>query len=194
MCVSKIGAVYLAAGNSKRFGSNKLLYTIDKKPMFLHGLEILEKAVQEEILSEVVVVTQYAEIMKYASDHHLTAVFNSESDQGISHSISLGLAEICETTDACLFLVADQPYISKSSITRLISNWHASSKGIACMSWESHMGNPVLFASTYYPELFSLTGDTGGKKIAKKHMDDVLLCQADQEKELKDLDTLTVLS
>ena len=43
MCVSKIGAVYLAAGNSKRFGSNKLLYTIDKKPMFLHGLEIWKK-------------------------------------------------------------------------------------------------------------------------------------------------------
>ena len=92
--------------------------------------------------------------MKYASDHDLTAVLIQKVIREFPIRFPLNSAKICETTDACLFLVADQPYISKSSITRLISNWHASSKGIACMSWESHMGNPVLFASTYYPELF----------------------------------------
>ena len=29
--------IYMAAGNSRRFGSNKLFYPIDGKPMYLNG-------------------------------------------------------------------------------------------------------------------------------------------------------------
>ena len=189
----KIGAVYLAAGNSIRFGSNKLLYPIEGKPMFMHGLSLLTKIVQEGVLDNLVVVTQYQEIMRYAKNQNLFAVLNSDSDKGISTSISLGLSFLSNTTDACLFLVADQPYVSKSSITRLITNWKSESKGIGCLSWKKKMGNPVLFSSHYYPELFSLTGDVGGKKIVKEHMEDVFLCEAMGERELTDLDTLTVV-
>ena len=35
--------IYLAAGNSRRFGSNKLYADLNGKPMFLHGLEALEQ-------------------------------------------------------------------------------------------------------------------------------------------------------
>ena len=35
---------YAAAGNSRRFGSNKLLYEIEGKPMYLLTLEKLKKA------------------------------------------------------------------------------------------------------------------------------------------------------
>ena len=37
----KISLIMLAAGNSRRFGSNKLLYEIDGKPMYRHILEKL---------------------------------------------------------------------------------------------------------------------------------------------------------
>ena len=37
----KIALIMLAAGNSRRFGSNKLLYEIDGKPMYRHMLEKL---------------------------------------------------------------------------------------------------------------------------------------------------------
>ena len=37
----KIALIMLAAGNSRRFGSNKLLYEIDGKPMYRHILEKL---------------------------------------------------------------------------------------------------------------------------------------------------------
>ena len=38
----KIAFVMLAAGNSRRFGSNKLLYEIEGKPMYLLTLEKLK--------------------------------------------------------------------------------------------------------------------------------------------------------
>ena len=37
----KIGMILLAAGCSRRFGSNKLLYEIEGKPMYLRALERL---------------------------------------------------------------------------------------------------------------------------------------------------------
>ena len=37
----KIALIMLAAGNSWRFGSNKLLYEIEGKPMYWHILEKL---------------------------------------------------------------------------------------------------------------------------------------------------------
>ena len=37
-----IHIIYMAAGNSRRFGSNKLLYELDGKPMNRHLLDHLE--------------------------------------------------------------------------------------------------------------------------------------------------------
>ena len=39
--IMKIALIMLAAGNSRRFGSNKLLYEIEGKPMYRHILEKL---------------------------------------------------------------------------------------------------------------------------------------------------------
>ena len=39
----KLGLIMLAAGNSRRFGSNKLLYSIDGMPMYRHILLELKK-------------------------------------------------------------------------------------------------------------------------------------------------------
>ena len=38
-----IHIIYMAAGNSRRFGSNKLFYELDGKPMYRHLLERLIK-------------------------------------------------------------------------------------------------------------------------------------------------------
>ena len=62
----KLGLIMLAAGNSRRFGSNKLLYTIEGEPMYRHILSELMKV--REVLKEqghsceITVVTQYEEI------------------------------------------------------------------------------------------------------------------------------------
>ena len=50
----KIAMIMLAAGNSRRFGANKLLYEIDGIPMYRHVLEQLDdtKKKIENIYSE----------------------------------------------------------------------------------------------------------------------------------------------
>ena len=47
---------------------------------------------------------------------------------------------------------------------------------------------PVFFSGKYYPELLALTGDTGGKRVMRKYMQDVALLEVPDKKELTDMD------
>ena len=60
--------IMLAAGNSRRFGSNKLLYEIGGVPMYLRTLHKLQKAASELGNCEIIVVTQYTRIRSPGSD------------------------------------------------------------------------------------------------------------------------------
>lgn len=183
--------IYLAAGLSSRYGSNKLLDTIDGKPMFRHLLDILTIMKEEEPHRyELVVVTAYDEIEKAVENLPIKVVRNKEQELGISHSIHLGIEACGEIGqhDYVLFAVADQPYVQEDELFGFIHMYKRSYKGIGCLSYEGIMGNPVIFQGKFVPELLALRGDTGGKTIVKAHMEEVFLYEADSKKSLQDLD------
>ena len=86
-------------------------------------------------------------------------------------------------------MVCDQPFIKKETIERIVSKFCECNKGITAVSKDGVIGNPVLFSKKYIDELLSLKGDTGGKKVLKRHLDDVELVEAQDKIELIDIDT-----
>ena len=54
----KVGAILLAAGNSSRFGANKLLYEIEGNPLVQYSMEIISQLPFEQKI----VVTQYPQV------------------------------------------------------------------------------------------------------------------------------------
>ena len=102
-----IHIIYMAAGNSRRFGSNKLFYELDGKPMYRHLLERLveikdrynklKNAESNNPVIDVTVVTRYREILDYCSsipDCH--AVLSPDSEKGISYTIKAGIMAVQE--------------------------------------------------------------------------------------------------
>ena len=197
----------MAAGNSRRFGSNKLLYLYEGKPLYRHGLELLLKLKQEmgEKLT-VTVVTQYAEILEEVQDIFercgmagMQAVFCEESKLGASYTVRAGIEAVISQDpvsgqpkegqsmigekDYLMFMVADQPYLTLDSVRKLIrtavSREQSAFSGLLaeeCSRWEtlslrcgSIPGNPCMFRADLIPELMSLTGDQGGRKVLKRH-------------------------
>ena len=76
----KAAVIYLASGNSKRFGQeNKLLQMIGTKPMYRYGLDRLIDLCKDYEGFEIIVVTQYQEIMKQTQYDPITTVFCPES-------------------------------------------------------------------------------------------------------------------
>ena len=211
--------IYLAAGNSTRFGTNKLLYQLNGKCMYLYGLEVMEAMQQEHLIENIVLVTQYEEIRQKV-EKCFTGIYvvrNPHPEQGISSSIRLGVEKVLnlekdcgkqcrknykknygepghyrenQDEEGCMFAVADQPYLTAWSLRKMIQCWKDSDKGIVVSSHGERLGNPVIFARKYYEELSRLEGDVGGKQVIKKHLDDVQMFEM-PEPELKDLDSPT---
>ena len=180
----KIAVILEAAGNSSRFGSNKLLHVMDDgRPMISSILD----AVSPLDVYKKVLVTQYDEVAAMAPEFDV--VVNDRPDLGISRSMQLGL-HAGGDADAYMFCVCDQPGLSTTTIERLIEAYKKGTAGIVSLAWQGKMCNPKIFSSRYKEELMRLSGDTGGRQIISSHRDDILLIEAESEDEVRDIDTL----
>lgn len=178
----KVGAILLAAGNSSRFGANKLLYEIEGNPLVQYSMEIISQLPFEQKI----VVTQYPQVEQLAKRLGLSWVRNENPELGISHSIHLGLEKQGDM-DGWMFLVGDQPWLCRETVEKLLETFRESLRGIAAVRCGENIGNPVIFSRAYKKELEKLSGDWGGKKILLLHREDVEFVAAKPE-ELVDLD------
>lgn len=210
-----IHIIYMAAGNSRRFGSNKLFYELDGKPMYRHLLERLieikdrynklkkagkkiKNAESNNPVIDITVVTRYREILDYCSsipDCH--EVLSPDSEKGISYTIKAGIMAVQEQKktgmqDYYMFAVADQPYLKSQSMIKLIDKV-LENKGnkrlVFSLRCGNAVGNPCVFHSSLIPQLLSLEGDKGGRSVAKKY--DCVYVDIADERELMDIDILS---
>ncbi len=179
----KLGCVVMAAGNARRFGENKLAAEVRGRSLILRALE----AIPAEEFDEIVVVTQYPEVLNLAKDFHFTALSNQHPDWGISHTIRLGL-EALGNCGGAMFLVSDQPLLRRDSVHALVERWRFQPDKIAALAHGGVRGNPCVFPAQFFPELLELREDCGGNTVIRRHEEDLILLDV-PEKELTDVDT-----
>ena len=179
----KLGCVIMAAGNARRFGENKLAAEVRGRSLIRRALE----AVPADGCEQVIVVTQYPEIMELAEAFRFAALRNEHPDWGISHTIRLGL-EALGDCDGAMFLVSDQPLLRRESVQALTELWQAQPDRIAALAHGGVRGNPCIFPARYFPELLALREDHGGSSIIRRHEEDLVLLEVPGG-ELEDVDT-----
>ena len=138
---------------------------------------------------DVIVVLQTGSKLARRVAETVRIVYNPEPRNGISGSMRISVDSVSGSTDAVLFTLADQPFVSASMLRRLIDTAEKSSAGIISYSVGGDPRNPALFKSRYFPELISIKGDRGGKVLIKGHEDDAILIQAQSPACLFDVDT-----
>lgn len=175
-------AILLAAGNSCRFGKNKLLERVHGKLLYEHVLSIVQALEWEEII----LVTQYEEIWNRETGKGITLIKNERPEEGIAFSISLGMKAAGPEADV-MFFVCDQPYLKKETVIGMREMFLKHPEGIVCATSKERTGNPNIFSSVFYDELMSLKGDKGGKRVIKAHLELVRYYRV-EERELKDMD------
>ena len=198
-----LNLIILAAGQSERFGTNKLLTDINGKPMYRHVFDHLDRFYRAHSENcRVTVVSQYKEILEAAQAAGFMAVHNPRPQDGISLSIRLGLeagsgndpvkpASIDDKdphpSEGAVFFTSDQPYLSYESIEDFLELARTSKAGMVSVVHSGVSGNPVSFDRSYYPELMELTDDIGGKRVLNSHLEDVAWFEM-SAKELMDID------
>lgn len=184
----KLQIIYLAAGNSRRFGKNKLLYKLDGKPMYRHLLERLVKICKNHPFWGITVVTQYNEIYDESQKAGIHAVLSEDSRKGISYSINAGIKASPPEADAYAFFVADQPFLTEKTAESFLAYMEQKKAELGSVKHKDRAGNPTWFAARYREELLALSGDTGGRKLLKKYSEKVSFCEVEDAKELEDID------
>ena len=93
--------IYMAAGNSRRFGSNKLLFPWQGKPLYRHTFDLLlerQQAWADRCPFSITVVTQYEQILRelgeLSGQEGLFLVYCADSKKGVSYTIRAGIQAV----------------------------------------------------------------------------------------------------
>ncbi len=186
----KVGGVVMAAGLSRRFGSNKLISPFMGKPLVRW---VVEAALESRLAPIAVVLGHEHERVQAAltglqADARLAFVHNDRHRQGQSSSVSVGLAAIESIVDAAMFLPADQPRLDCAVIDRLIAAFEQSGRGICHPAVAGRRYGPAVFGSHYFPALRRLQGDAGGRSVIETNRDAAIAVSFPDETPFRDVD------
>ena len=184
-----IRGILLAAGYSKRFGSNKLLQALPAgspqagTPIALAAARHFLDALPDSVA---VVRPRAQKLAKILRDAGCNTVMCKNAGEGMGTSLAAGVRA---TPDANGWVVAlaDMPFVRPDTI-RTVAKALQEGASIAAPSFQGKRGHPVGFARRFYEELSTLHGDDGARQFLKQHPDWVTLFEVDDPGVLRDID------
>lgn len=177
----KLEAVVMAAGLSRRMGTNKLLLKLGDKFIYEHILDTLAKG----NFYRVHVVSSYDQVLAGAEKRNFNPIYNDQNKDGRARSIVLA-TKAADPDSALAFFVADQPLLTLGTIESLVKSFKERDLPTYPV-YKNIKGNPVIFPKTYKEGLLALKGDQGGRVLLKDHpVNEVEISSC---LELKDIDT-----
>ena len=167
----KIGAIVLAAGQSRRMGTQKLLLPYAGVTVIRH---IVEQVAGSCVDHMVVVAGRDAVAITAALDGlPITLVINELPDGDMLSSVRCGLRALPRECEAALIVLGDQPSITAKLINQITDTSVASRRGIVVPAYEGRRGHPLLFSVKYRAEVLTGYDGIGLKGLPDAHPDDV---------------------
>jgi molybdenum cofactor cytidylyltransferase len=190
----RIGAVLLAAGQSRRMGGpNKLLAELDGVPMVARVAQRLLASRARPIVA--VLGNQGDAVDAALGKLPVERVRNPDFAEGLSTSLKRGIAALPSDLDGALVCLGDMPLISGRHIDRLIAAFNPiEGRAIVVPTRRGRRGNPVLWSKRFFPEMGALTGDVGAKHLIGDHAEVIAEVEMDDNAILVDIDTPEVLA
>jgi molybdenum cofactor cytidylyltransferase len=182
-------AVVLAAGASARMtGRNKLLLPLGGEPVIRRTVRAVLGANPEEV---VVVTGSGADAVTKALDGLGAKIrFNPRHAEGQMTSVAAGVAALESTCDAVMVCLGDMALLESADYAELAGAFAAQSRATILVPWRDGIrGNPVVFASSFIPEVLAGSRNLGCRKLIADHPEDVHAYEPDHDRFFVDLDT-----
>lgn len=158
-----VAGIILAAGAASRMGQPKLLLPWKGQPLIRHALQTGLAAGLDPLI---VVTGAHANLMQAALDGlPARVVHNPHWQQGQSTSVRAGMQALPPDTQAVLFLLGDQPFVTPELIRQLVSTYARTGPAILAPYVGQQRTNPVLFDQSVFMLLCQLQGDAGARTI-----------------------------
>ncbi|MDP9250381.1 MAG: nucleotidyltransferase family protein [Chloroflexota bacterium] len=160
----RIGAVILAAGDSRRFGGRKQLATLEGKSLLEH---VLALALSAELSPVVAVVPVWLTPPTSLVHPAVSWVHNGNPELGMSHSLRLGVRALPAEVPAAVILLGDQPRVPVSDLQALIAA--RGREPIIGLRAGGRIGPPLLVERSHFKIVDEARGDIGLREVLGLH-------------------------
>lgn len=183
---ARIAAIVLAAGASRRMGSNKLLLDFDGEPMIRRAARRARAAGLDPV---VVVVGHEAERARTALDGLDCVLAESPDPTGpTSGSLHAGLHALPADVDAAVILLADMVRVDEPMLQSLTAAAAESAAPLVVSRYGDVTAPPLLFRRALWPELLAWHGEGCGKAVVHAHRHEATFIDRPVDA-LRDVDT-----
>ncbi|UCG24433.1 MAG: putative selenium-dependent hydroxylase accessory protein YqeC [Chloroflexota bacterium] len=184
---SRVTAVVLAAGESKRMGQTKQLLPWGETTVLGQTLANLTGS----LVHDVMVVTGHESpaTEAVAAGLGLPTIYNPAYATGeMISSLQAALPSLPANRSAVLVMLADQPMIGTETMNQLlIAYWRGRGRLVAPQH-QGRRGNPVIIDRSYFPELMALPPDSAPRALLRRHPEALFQLPVDDPAVLRDLD------
>lgn len=103
----------------------------------------------------------------------------------MSTSLKTGLKVLYDRTDAIMFILGDQPKVTKELLNKLIDAYKYSNAQL-CLpmintSDGKRHGHLIIIGRKLYPELLQIAGDIGAREVVKKYINYAKLVELEND-------------
>jgi molybdenum cofactor cytidylyltransferase len=168
---SSIEAIILAAGRSRRMGTQKLLLPFAAQTVIAH---IVDQVLAAPVRRAIIVVSSGADDVRAAvSQKSINLVENPNPDGEMLSSVRVGLRAIGADASAALIVLGDQPSLRADLISKIVGGFESSARGIVAPVYNGRRGHPLLIARRYFDEILTRYDAVGLRRLLAAHPDDV---------------------
>ena len=175
----------LAAGSASRFGSDKLSHGLP------HGVSIAVQSarhLRSELKDVLAVVRPGAEALSVQlTKEGCKVVVCENAAEGMGASLACAARAAGESAGYVVAL-GDMPFVRRTTIAA-VRDALAGGAALAAPYFRTQRGHPVGIAGRFFPQLVSLRGDEGAKKLLSENAKLLLKIPVGDPGAVRDIDT-----
>ncbi len=183
-----VGAVILAAGQSRRMGKPKLTLPWGSTTVIEQVVSTLLNAGITQI---VVVIGGAGEAIEaLLHGYPVQLVLNAEYARSeMIRSLQIGIEALGPSCQAALIALGDQPTITAEVVKKVVEAYDRTRASIVIPSYQMHRGHPWLVQRSLWPDLLALAEEQTLREFLQGHLDQISYIQVNTPGILEDLDT-----
>lgn len=192
-----IVALMLAAGCSRRFGSDK------RRVRLASGHTLLQASMAPVLAAGLPLYVvlrpgdDFAELGGCAMDAALPpaqCIVAPRAEEGMGASLADAVAALPESVAGCLVLLADMPALKPATLRRIAAALaEDGEEALVAPGWQGRRGHPVGFGRAWFDQLAQLDGDRGARELLQREAERLRLLPVDDPGILLDIDTVADL-
>lgn len=163
---AEIAVLLLAAGQSDRFGSDKLLVPLQGIAVALHAAARLAEIGAGR---QIAVCRAASPLAEELAARGFDIVVNPDPARGLSSSLALGVEQAEQVgAKAVLVALADMPFVSAGHFSALLASFDPDTAPVAASERAGVPMPPALFSRTVFDDLRAAQGDRGARDLLRR--------------------------